>query len=125
MLDKKQALNSFWSSFGLTAYDETSVPDTAVMPYLTYEVTTSDFGSQISLSASLWYRATGWTDIVAKEKEIHDYISRGGVYINYDGGAIYIARAENWSTQMADASDEYVRRIILNVDVEFIDSRRK
>jgi hypothetical protein len=123
VVDKKQALNSFWSSFGLIAYDETSVPDIAEMPYLTYEVMVSNFGYPISMSANLWYRSTSWRDIVAKEKEISDYISRGGRYIDFDGGSIYIARAENWSTQMSDASDDMIRRILLNVNVEFIDSK--
>ena len=37
-MDKAQALHSFWSGFGLTAYDENTVPDGAQLPYITYEV---------------------------------------------------------------------------------------
>lgn len=121
MADKKQALNTFWSSFGLIAYDESSVPDTAKMPYITYEVATSDFGNTIPLTANLWYRSTSWVGIVAKEKEIEAYITRGGCYVNYDGGALLIQKASNWSLQMADPSDANVRRIVLNINAEFIE----
>ena len=39
----EQTLHSFWSSFGLTAYDENSVPDDAVLPYITYSVSYDSF----------------------------------------------------------------------------------
>ena len=39
-MDKSQAVHDFWSSFGLTAYDENAVPDNAQMPYITYSVVT-------------------------------------------------------------------------------------
>ena len=35
-MDKQQAIHGFWSSFGITAYDENSVPDDAELPYITY-----------------------------------------------------------------------------------------
>ena len=68
-MDKMQAYHDFWSSFGWKAYDETSVPDIAVLPYITYESATDSFGTQLSLNASLWSRSTSWADITAKEKE--------------------------------------------------------
>ena len=35
------ALHQFFSSFGMTAYTSTSVPEDAVFPYLTYGLITS------------------------------------------------------------------------------------
>ena len=48
----EQTLHSFWSSFGLTAYDENSVPDDAVLPYITYSVSYDSFDNNVSLTAS-------------------------------------------------------------------------
>lgn len=42
-MTKAAALHSFFSGFGLTAYEENSVPDDAVFPYITYSLTTDSF----------------------------------------------------------------------------------
>ena len=53
-MDAEQAIHSFWSSFGLTAYDENSVPDTAELPYITYSLSYDTFDHQVSMVANLW-----------------------------------------------------------------------
>lgn len=120
-MNKMQALHAFWSSFGLTAYDENSVPDNAAMPYITYEAQSDSFGGELALSASLWYRDTSWASITAKEEQISDYIGRGGRMLAYDGGALWIKQRTPWAQRMSEPSDDMVRRIILNLEVEFVD----
>ena len=121
-MNKIQALNQFWiDASGLVAYDETSVPDSAVLPYLTYETTVDDFGSEVAVTASLWYRSTSWAEVSQKELEIADYIGRGGRMVAYTGGAFWIKKANPWAQRMSDASDDMVRRIVLNLSIEFID----
>ena len=39
-MDKSQALNTFWNSFGIPAYDEYTVPDGTSIPYITYDTAT-------------------------------------------------------------------------------------
>ena len=120
-MNKIQALHSFWSSFTLKAYDEYSVPDNAALPYITYEVSSDDFGGTLAQTASIWYRSSSWSEITAKEQEIANYITRGGRMIKYDDGAMWIRKASPWAQRMDDPSDELIRRIILNVTVEFLD----
>ena len=120
-MDKLQTLHSFWSSFGIKAYDETSVPDNAALPYITYEVGVDSFGYAVSLSASIWYRDTSWTAITAKEMEISNRIGRGGVIVDYDGGAIWIHKGSPWATRMEEPTDDMIRRVILNTSVEYLD----
>ena len=120
-MNKIQALHAFWSNFTLKAYDETSVPDGAQLPYITYEASSDDFGHTLAQTASLWYRSSSWADITAKEQEIADYIGRGGRMVKYDGGAFWIQKAQPWAQRLPDESDEMVRRIVLNVQVEFLD----
>ena len=74
-MDKDQALYTFWSSFGLPAYDETSVPDYTEYPYITYSTSLSSLGNVVTLNASLWYYSTSWTDASNKAKEIAEYVS--------------------------------------------------
>ena len=120
-MNKLQALHAFWSGFKLPAYDENTVPESAELPYITYEVATDDFGDAVALTASLWWRSNSWEDISLKEQEIADYIGRGGRMIAYEGGAMWIQKASPWSQRLSDESSDTIRRIILNISVEYMD----
>ena len=120
-MNKIQTLHKFWSGFGLKAYDENSVPDGAQLPYITYEVSEDNFGNELAQTASLWYRSSSWTDITLKEQEISDFITRGGRMIAFDGGAMWIQKSTPWAQRLADPDDEMIRRIVMNVSVEFMD----
>ena len=120
-MDKIQAYNSFWNGFGLKAYNETSVPDGALMPYITYEVAEDSFNHSIALTASIWYRSASWTESVEKTREIEQNIGRGGRLVSYTNGAFWIKKANPWAQRLADENDDSVRRTVLNVEVEFID----
>lgn len=121
-MDKMQALQQFWQdASGLVAYDETSVSDDAVLPYITYEATSDDFDNEVAATASLWYRSESWKTITEKEMMIADYIGRGGRMVAYDGGAFWIKRASPWAQRMTEATDDTIRRIVLNASIEFID----
>ena len=120
-MDKQQTLNSFWNSFGLPAYDELTVPDDAVLPYITYETTVDDFGYLLTCSASVWYRSSEWAAITRKANEIGERIGRGGRMLDYEGGAVWLSKGTPWQRRMADPDDDMVRRIIMNLNVEYMD----
>lgn len=120
-MNKEQTLHKFWSSFGIKAYDENTVDNDATLPYITYEMRTDSFGHALSLSASLWYRDSSWLAITAKEHEIYERIGRGGEIIDYDDGALWIHRGSPWATRMDEPTDDTIRRIILNLSVEYLD----
>ena len=119
-MTKAAAIYQFWNSFGLTAYEENSVPDDADFPYITYQLVTDSFGREIPLTASIWYRSESWTAINAKTEEISQKISRGGKIISCDGGAIWLKRGQPFSQNMGDESDDLIKRKYLNVTAEFI-----
>lgn len=120
-MNKIQALHSFWSGFDLKAYDETSVPDDAALPYITYEVSSDSFGNKLAQSASLWYRDSSWASITEKEQQISEYITRGGRTVAFDGGAMWIRKGTPWVQRMSEPSDDMIRRIVLNIQIEFLD----
>jgi hypothetical protein len=114
-MDKWQAIHSFWSGFGLPAYDETSVPDDAVAPYITYAAETADFESQIPLTASIWYRSSSWKEVSKKADEIARSLNR---IIRLDDGLLYLMRGSPFAQRMADPDESY-RRIYINIVAEF------
>lgn len=118
-MNKAQALNSFWNGFDLKAYDENSVPDGAQLPYITYESVDGEFNRRIAATASIWCRSSSWEEITLKEMEIADRIGLGGILVPYDGGSIWICKGAPWAQRMSD-TDDTIRRIVLNVELEFI-----
>ena len=119
-MTKAAAIYKFWSSFGLTAYEENTVPTDAVFPYITYQLVTDSFDREIPLSASLWYRSESWTGINAKTEEISQKISRGGKVIPCDGGAIWLKRGQPFAQNMGDESDDLIKRKYINITADFI-----
>ena len=119
-MTKAAAIYQFWNSFGLTAYEENTVPDDADFPYITYQLATDSFDREIMLTASLWYRSESWAAINAKTDEISQKISRGGKIISCDEGAIWLKRGQPFAQNMGDESDDLIKRKYLNVTAEFI-----
>lgn len=118
-MDKAQGLHSFWSSFGLDAYDEYSVPESAPFPYITYSVKTDELGYPVSLNASLWYRTTSWGDISRKADEIAQYIKIMPT-IKLEDGRIYITKGVPFAQRMDDPNDSMIKRMYINITAEFL-----
>ena len=121
-MTKEAALQAFFSSFGLPAYEENAVPtgeDPPAFPYLTYSVATDSFGTDVPLSCSLWYRDTSWKAANAKTREISEDIGIGGKLLPCDGGSIWIRRGSPFAQSMGDESDELIKRKYINITAEF------
>lgn len=119
-MDKIQAYHNFWQSFQIPAYDETTVPDGAVLPYITYNVLSGGFEDSLYPTASLWYRGTSWEEITLKSDTIFAVIGTGGVLVPFDGGAVWIKRGQPFAQRMSDP-DSLIRRIMLNLEIEYIE----
>ena len=119
-MTKAQAIHAFWSGFGLTAYDEMTVPDDAKMPYITYSVSTDSIDASVSMHASLWYRTNSWKDISEKADKIAETIvTMNPPSIELDKGRLYIAKGNPFAQRMAD-DDRTVKRMYLNIKAEYL-----
>ena len=122
-MTKAAAIYQFWKSFGIPTYEENSVPtgdNAPALPYLTYQFATDDFGKEVALTSSLWYRSTSWTQANEKAEEISKAIGRGGKMLPCDGGAIWLKRGTPFSQNMGDESDDMIKRKYLNLSAEFL-----
>ena len=123
-MDKAQALHHFWSSFGIPAYDENTLPtgdDIPSPPYITYAVAEGALGGVILLSASVWYRSTSWVAISQKVAEIGDYLASGGYHIEkLDHGYLWMVQGTPFAQRMSDPEDDMLRRYYLNVKAEYL-----
>lgn len=120
-LDKFQALNYFWNSFGIPAYETTTVPEGANLGdfYITYEATIDSLDRAIPLSASIWKLNTmSWEEISQKAEEISDALIQVKT-IPLQKGFLYVTRGTPFAQRVAD-EDDSTRRIYLNIMAEFL-----
>lgn len=120
-MDKAQALQTFWESFGIPAYEQTTVPESATMPYITYSVSTDSLDNVVNMYASVWYHSTSWEDISKKTEQIARYIvGMNPPSIKFDGGRLYIAKGTPFAQRMTDPNDDMIRRMYLNIQAEYL-----
>jgi hypothetical protein len=123
-MTKASALYNFFSSFGIEAYEETLVPtgeEAPKFPYLTYQLITDSFDNEVLIPVSLWYRSeASLLALNSKTEEISQRIGRGGVFLDCDGGKIWLKRGTPFAQNMGDDTDNLIKRKYLNITAEFL-----
>lgn len=132
MMNKQQAYNAFWGTFGVLAFEENSVPDDRVIdeliksgaaaakyPYITYQVLTDDINAPVFPTASIWDKSSSWerSDLLANT--ISGYIQRMNT-LQLTNGRMFITKGSPFAQHMGDESDATIKRIVLNLSVEFL-----
>ena len=122
-MTKMQALNQFFESFGLDAYQEDSIyaADTALpLPYITYDVVLDNFyGGSRGCHMTVWYRTTSLKPLEDKQAEIAERLGISGKVIPVDGGFLWIKRGKPFATPMDVPADKLAKRIVINLEIEF------
>ena len=123
MTTKAATIYNFWNSFGMTGYEENTVPtgeDAPEFPYITYQLVTDSLGNEVAMSASIWYRGTSWVEANAKTEEISQRIGRKGAVLDCNGGKVWIKRGTPFAQNMGDESDNLIKRKYLNITAEYL-----
>lgn len=109
MKNTAQGLYEFWSSFDIPAYPEYAVPDTAQLPYITYELTQPNWRDSSPYYARVWYKDTSYTNITEKIDEISNAIGEGIRIVTDDGYIFLFKDAMFIQFQPMDAVDEFMK----------------
>jgi len=119
-MNKAQALHSFWNSFGIPAYDISTIPEDLESDfYIAYEITTDSLDKPVPLSASIWKRhTTKWDEVSQKAEDVSDALVQVKT-IPLDTGFLYITRGQPFAQRVAD-EDGSTRRIYINIMAEFL-----
>lgn len=131
-MNKQQAYNAFWNSFGVLAFEENSVPDddiieemiksgiaTAKYPYITYQVLIGDIEQPLYPTASIWDRSTSWERADTLSNSISARIQEMGT-VKLDDGRLFITKGSPYAQHMSEEADRYIRRVVLNLGIEFL-----
>lgn len=120
-MNKEQALHEFFSSFGVPAYDENTIPDDAKLPYITYSVTVDNYDNICPLNMAIWDKGQSWQSVTELSHEVAKKVDNMG-RIRIDDGLVYITRGSPFAQRMADESNKEIRRIVINLWVNYLTS---
>ena len=121
-MDKWQGLQSFWESFGIPAYDENTVPDDAVMPYITYSAAVGPYEAVIPMSASIWYYGTDWKNVSNKADQISLVLSSLVTIKLNDHQYLVLSKANEsqFAQRVYDETNDLVKRVYLTITGQFL-----
>ena len=120
-MTKAAALHRFFSSFGMTAYTVTSVPEDAIFPYLTYGLITSAWeAGEVGLTVNLWFYTESEKIPNTKADEISRAIGLGGKILPCDGGYIWLKRGSPWCQSLSDETSPTIKRRYINITAEYL-----
>jgi len=90
VIKEAQALYNYFSGFGIPAYAENTVPDDAVLPYITYPLYQPEWRSKHTFYVIVYYRhKTSNLDSLSKADEIAGAIGEG-IRLPFDGGMLVL-----------------------------------
>lgn len=129
-MNKQQAYKAFWSEFGVLAFEENSVPTQDVIEslaqnlnlpsdrYIAYQVLTDDLDHPVFPNASIYHRSTSWETLDTLSNLISARIQNMNT-IKLDNGRMFITKGTPFSQHQEESGDSNIRRIILNLGIEF------
>ena len=124
-MTKEAAIFQFWGQF-LPAYEENTIHSgkdlngkVVAFPYITYQMVTDRFDSEVPMTASVWDESTSWSNINKIARNISETIG-DGLFIKCDGGKIWIKKGTPFAQNMGDESNDMIRRKYLNITAEFL-----
>ena len=89
MYQAAAALKSFFSGFGLPAYQVGTVPEDVELPYISYSIASPEWNQKASMYVQVWDRSTSNIGIIRKADQITRAIGEG-IKLPIDGGYLVI-----------------------------------
>lgn len=90
MIQTAKALTDFFNSFGIPAYNENAIPETAELPYITYPLREPEWDRKTTFWVNVYYRnADSNLDSLTKADEIVQAISNG-IRLPIEGGYVVL-----------------------------------
>lgn len=127
MMGRDETIHAFWSSFGILAFEENSVPTNETIkamglepfPRITYDVVDgSSWGSEVAMSAMIHSKSSSWREAVDIKNAISKYLGDSGKQFDCENGSIWIKKADPFAQRTGTLEDDTVRQYLINISVE-------
>ena len=122
MASVREVQYRFWSSFGVPAFEENSVPtgdDFPGFPYITFPIVSGGFDSDYPVFASIWTRSPSWLPAIEIADRIEGAIKNGGKCLPHNDGMLWVSPREPFSRCTGDPNDSEVKRMLIDVTLHF------
>lgn len=115
-----EALQTFFSGFGVPAYAVGAVPNDAVLPYIAYSLTVPNFMASAPFYAEVYaQKSISLVPLNAMVDAIESAIGQG-VSIPTGSGAVWIYKGDNFRQDRQYGGDPYYRCAYLNLIIQAI-----
>ena len=101
-----EALKTFFSGFGYTAYQEDTVPDDVSLPYITYSLSIPEWTKKATMYARVWDRSKSNNRVTEISDQIAAEIGEG-VKLEHDAGYLMIWPETPFAQIKADGDFRY------------------
>lgn len=116
-MDKSQALYKLWSeATGLPAYEENSIPDSAQLPYVSYQSQRDSLGYALFPHATVWSNKDSYGELDSVIEAVEAYIGTGKV-IPIDNGSLFVCKGSPFAQRLTD--DTGAKGYLINIQIEF------
>ena len=118
-MTRNEAIHNFWSSFGMPAFRDTSVPHDTPFPYLTYQYSTGAFGKTVSLTVRMWFYTESEALPDGYAERLEKALNRGGAKVVYDNGAVVFSRGNPFCIAQNGQDDNNLKLRYFNINAVF------
>lgn len=120
-MDKTQAIDAFFSSFGWPAFDENCVETENERFYITYEAATGSDGELILTNPALYGYTNSYEKLEKKAAEIYNrMITMRPPSIPIDGGRLVILPGSPEFSRRIDSGSAEWKKIVMQIYLAFL-----
>ena len=120
-MNRYEAQYTFWSSFGVPAYEENSVPDIKDIkyPYITYPAIGAEVTAQTFINVSIYTRSSSLKKVTEIAEKVMKRFVEGGAEIRFTGGGFFLTAENTFIQIMGDPNDDLIKRAVLSLVIHW------
>lgn len=116
MIGTATALYNFFSGFGIPAYNESTVPDDAELPYIVYQLVEPEWDGRTIMYVRVYYKnKTSNFAAMQKADEVAGAVGPG-IRLGFDGGYVVLRPETPLIQQLPSENDIHGALITLQIN---------
>lgn len=99
--NQAKVINSFLNKI-TTAFLENSVPTGTPYPYITYSLSSEDFGEEGLIQVRIWTKSTSVLQVADLTDKLEELIGHEGITLNLEDGNIWLYKGSPFAQFVTD-----------------------
>lgn len=117
---KEAAIDAFFNSFDVPAYEASTVPKNADFPYITYDAPDDSIDHPVLITVNVYSYSSSWREAIDLKDKIAKRLTEPGSIntLQFENGRIYLAPGSPFA-QRLDDENEAIKRFYINIMAEY------